>query len=718
MARYPYTDDLSTSDYYEISAQLKQLPEVPFEVIERSSSSLTIYYEQIPGASAYMLEGFEFEGEQLVNQRLDLSSVEFVNLIPGTQYKFKLAGVAGNEKGPVTEFSTSTIPGKVKGLKVETGLSFVNIEFQKGEGRVINYEIEVLGDVDEDIENSDGNSTRIIQTIKTKADSLSYSFKLDELTPNTEYTIGVTGHTPTFKGQTSRVNFRTKNLSKIEQVISDIDDFEIKFKWFSEPGSFRIRAIEVNEVIKSELDLSDFVKRNSRKPRTPDNLQMIPLENSPRSINFNSSVLIENFASKVDSDSPEQSVLFSDLDPANLYAFEISRKVENTYFPVFTGIESTTINPPQDVKLSKLGNPENSKFLVQFDSPVNSKNIESYKIILKSAESGTKLQQQRIAHSQNVPSYSFIFKDGELANEVTAEVSAEAFGRASNAVNATFEVSDGISLVSSQSDGFLLNWPVENGNVYKIAYSDGSGENIEIVVNSANETPELPFKLGNLKANIEYEITLLENDEIMSETRFLTSPLLIQEIKLKKATETSVTVSWESDYDLSEISGFVINVFEFKSNKNVEIFTSLPKSETQYTIENLKSGTQYSVQIQIKDKKGDVGPPIQNYVGTKPGKIETDQLILEKGIVDGNNVDFVNIRWDRLEEHESVAFYEVRLSDVESGVLLNERKVDAGQEDITYEGLGGSQMGYEIEVKPVMKLANGKMVKGRLIIDQ
>lgn len=699
VARYPYTDDLSTSEVKQVSAQLKSLSQVPFEITERTPTSLTIFYKSIPGASAYVLEGFDFEGTELVFQRIDLNTVEFVNLIPGTQYKFKLAGVVGNEKGPISEFSSSTIPDVVKNFVVrEVTLSSVSIYFQKGNGIVLNYKIEIL------------SKNETVQQIETAADSVEYNFTIDSLYPDTEYEIQVTGHTPTLKGQTSRIEFKTKALTKLEQVVTDIDDFEINFKWFSDAGSFRIRALEVDSVTKSEIDnFSDFVARNSRKPRTIDNLLGFELNtDNQNKLDFNSSNLVEEF----ESSGPETSFSFKNLQSANLYAFEISRKIEQSYFPIYVGIESTDINPPQDVKLSKLGTSQNVQFLVQFSSPENNKNIDSYKIVLKSAESGAKLQQKRIAHAFNVLSYSYIFKDGELSNEVTAEVSAEAFGRASNAVNASFEITDGISLVKGGSDSLLLNWPIQEGKLYKIRYASINQPESEVEVNSEGFLPILPFRLENLKANTEYKITVLENDIIISEAAFLTSPLLIQDIKLRKATESSVTVGWEENYNINEISGFVINVFEFKSNKLVESFTDLDKSATQYKIDGLKSGTQYSVQIQVKDANGDIGPPNQNYVGTKPEKIEEKELILETLKTDEGE-GIVNIRWDRLKDHENVAFYEVELVDVETGVLLNSREVDAGQEDITYEGLLENSQGYQIELKPVLKLANGKMVKGK-----
>ena len=88
-------------------------------------------------------------------------------------------------------------------------------------------------------------------------------------------------------------------LTKLEQVVSDIDDLEINFKWFSDAGRFRIRAVEVDSVIKSEIDnFSDFVSRNSRKPRTIDNLLGFGLNaENQKGIDFNSSNLIEEFES-------------------------------------------------------------------------------------------------------------------------------------------------------------------------------------------------------------------------------------------------------------------------------------------------------------------------------------------------------------------------------------------------------------------------------------
>ena len=50
------------------------------------------------------------------------------------------------------------------------------------------------------------------------------------------------------------------NIKAIEQVVTDIYDYEINLSWFSDPGIFRVRAVEVDVILRSTINLEVFVK--------------------------------------------------------------------------------------------------------------------------------------------------------------------------------------------------------------------------------------------------------------------------------------------------------------------------------------------------------------------------------------------------------------------------------------------------------------------------
>ncbi|KAG7244497.1 hypothetical protein INR49_030149 [Caranx melampygus] len=306
----------------------------------------------------------------------------------------------------------------------------------------------------------------------------------------------------------------------------------------------------------------------------------------------------------------------SRLIPGTNCTFCVSVRAEN-------GIEGEAVcisqyTKPEAVQPSISSQGSNSSVLVSWSKPHG--NVEHYKVYLNRTSSPDSWQEL------NSTTTSLLFYDlsaGMLYTTIVVTYSGPFNATSGPITNATFPNPPGsIENLTKTTSSITIRWneaPLMTGAsfFYKLisTQSQGSGDI------TTNNTTTTNYTFATLLPGTSYNISITTvgprgfESEVVHRYLVTTKPLSVETL-VRKTEENNMTVTWERSADYKEGYRYIV---EWRGQNGLNVGTT---DKTEYTINNLEPGTNYSFEVTTETSDSTRSAPSSNFNCTKASPVK------------------------------------------------------------------------------------------------